>query len=306
MIHCKLCNSNKIYKSIGAFGRSHLPHNHPEVSSKNYYDKFLKNRKDEGLCVNCRDETTFHNINKGYYLYCKKCKIYSALNGVDKFGRSSSERKSEILKNRWKEDLKFRDTASNNYKKFAKPFSSKDVSERNKLNWTIPEYRDRMSKILTGNSHKGHFIFNKDIYFHSSYEAIFYYKRSIINSVDLIRCSDRIKYIDDEGKDHFYTPDFYEKDTNTVYEIKAQNLIDKNVHNAKTKIEIGLKYYGSRNVNYVVITEKDLFSEEKTKRNNLYIPYFVIKGIVRLYNEDKNNKILLKFKNYNFEEYEKY
>ncbi len=48
-----------------------------KILSKEYYDLYLK-KENEGVCLECGKETSFKNINKGYYLHCSiKCRSNS-------------------------------------------------------------------------------------------------------------------------------------------------------------------------------------------------------------------------------------
>lgn len=51
----------------------HIKNEH-QLSSKEYYDKFIRKEK-EGICPNCGKETTFRTLNEGYHTYCSyECK----------------------------------------------------------------------------------------------------------------------------------------------------------------------------------------------------------------------------------------
>jgi hypothetical protein len=74
---CKICNSP--LKDIHSLA-GHLRYNHKEISVKDYYDKFIKIHKNEGICSleDCSNETTFLGIKKGYSKHC--CVRHSQLN----------------------------------------------------------------------------------------------------------------------------------------------------------------------------------------------------------------------------------
>ncbi|MFW6281852.1 MAG: hypothetical protein ACOC1O_03545, partial [bacterium] len=68
MICCVFCG--KSFKYLGFANHVRLCHN---ISSKEYYDTYLKKEK-EGICLKCSAPTNFKNINMGYYEYCSsKC-----------------------------------------------------------------------------------------------------------------------------------------------------------------------------------------------------------------------------------------
>lgn len=67
MIQCKICNKEfNNYRGLG----SHLcKHN---ITSQEYYDKYLKIDNNDGICKICGNKTNFTNINNGYHIYCCK------------------------------------------------------------------------------------------------------------------------------------------------------------------------------------------------------------------------------------------
>lgn len=68
---CQICG--KEVKRIA----SHLRYSHLELSSKQYFDKYLK-EDGEGICALCGKDTTFSDINKRYHKYCStKCSANS-------------------------------------------------------------------------------------------------------------------------------------------------------------------------------------------------------------------------------------
>jgi len=66
-LKCKICDKElKSLKSLSSHIRVH------NVSSKEYYDKYLKN--DDGMCETCGKTTSFNSITNGYCKYCsQKC-----------------------------------------------------------------------------------------------------------------------------------------------------------------------------------------------------------------------------------------
>ena len=64
MFKCKICGQECGPKGIS----SHLKRKH-QISSKDYYDKYLKT-DDEGKCKICGKETTFDTVLTGYRPYC--------------------------------------------------------------------------------------------------------------------------------------------------------------------------------------------------------------------------------------------
>lgn len=72
---CRICNEK--FKTLRGLV-SHVYAKH-ELTSKNYYDKYLKKSKD-GECVVCGNETTYRNMGDGYL---KTCSIECRNNNKD-------------------------------------------------------------------------------------------------------------------------------------------------------------------------------------------------------------------------------
>lgn len=83
---CKICG-----KEIGNKGlTSHFKNTH-SISSKEYYDKYLK-QEGEGKCLECGKETKFIKFTKGYHTFCStKCSNNNK--GVSKLKKESYIRK---------------------------------------------------------------------------------------------------------------------------------------------------------------------------------------------------------------------
>ena len=66
-IICQICG-----KSITHFSglAKHIKTKH-NILPKEYYDKFLK-QDNEGICLNCKNQTTFIKLAKGYHKYCSR------------------------------------------------------------------------------------------------------------------------------------------------------------------------------------------------------------------------------------------
>ena len=66
---CELCK--KDFKHLGL----HLNYSHPEISHKEYYDRFLK-QGGEGFCFTCGKPLNFIDLRHGYKHYCNaKCEL---------------------------------------------------------------------------------------------------------------------------------------------------------------------------------------------------------------------------------------
>lgn len=67
---CKICKEEfSTYRGLGI----HVAHTH-KISTKDYYDKYIKESESEGFCRTCGKPTTFVSINNGYRPFCcSKC-----------------------------------------------------------------------------------------------------------------------------------------------------------------------------------------------------------------------------------------
>jgi len=67
-IECKICNLKTV--SLKALSQHIISHN---ITSKSYYDQYLK-KENDGICKECKKETKFLSIRKGYQTFCNlKC-----------------------------------------------------------------------------------------------------------------------------------------------------------------------------------------------------------------------------------------
>lgn len=73
-MNCKICNK-EFLKHVSL--SNHISRVH-KLKVKEYYDKFIK-IEGENECLGCGEETTFHNLEKGYRRYCS----YKCLNNSD-------------------------------------------------------------------------------------------------------------------------------------------------------------------------------------------------------------------------------
>jgi len=102
---CEECG--KTFKLTQGFGY-HIKHTH-KISSKEYYDKWLK-EKDDDKCIQCKNLTTFYTISKGYHRFCShKCSSNNLITR-DKCKKTCNKRynvdnvyQSEIIKNKCKQ-----------------------------------------------------------------------------------------------------------------------------------------------------------------------------------------------------------
>lgn len=74
---CKICG--RICFNYGSLS-THIRWHHKEISSKDYYDTYLKKDKNEHLCNICSKPINYINIRKGYNQVCSnfECRVISA------------------------------------------------------------------------------------------------------------------------------------------------------------------------------------------------------------------------------------
>lgn len=86
-IECHLCS--KEFKNLISLSR-HIKRSHPDVSTKDYYNLYLKTNNTDGFCKICTKPTKFLSLDKGYKdTCCKTC------TNIFKYGFSSPFCKEE-------------------------------------------------------------------------------------------------------------------------------------------------------------------------------------------------------------------
>lgn len=104
-IKCKICN----FESNNFRGFSNHINKIHKISSKDYYDKYLK-KENEDVCLICKNKTTFLNLSHGYRTYCStKCAMSdeNTKNKIketclNKYGYESASQSNDV-KNKMKE-----------------------------------------------------------------------------------------------------------------------------------------------------------------------------------------------------------
>lgn len=112
-------------------------------------------------------------------------------------------------------------------------------------------------------------VFNCSFYYDSSWEKDFIvfmeklFKKGYIKS--FYRNRDAIEYFKPDGTIHKYLPDFefyLDNGQKVVVEIKPKGFVEKDSV-VKRKISAAKKYYFKRKIKYIVITEKELYKNNK-------------------------------------------
>ena len=76
-----------------------------------------------------------------------------------------------------------------------------------------------------------------------------------LQGIKVERCLDKVPYVDEAGKSHLYTPDFYLPDFKFVIEIKGTWTFKANHGFVREKFFAAREYFKGR---YMLITEKEL------------------------------------------------
>lgn len=114
-LKCKICGL--LFEKIRSIS-NHVCKKH-KIILRDYYDKFFKVNKNEGLCKICRKPTTFYSLRFGYATYCcPKCgygdeeakKERNSLIKISHNKPESIEKNRNITLNLWKNE-KFRQNA---------------------------------------------------------------------------------------------------------------------------------------------------------------------------------------------------
>jgi len=132
MIKCEICEQELV--SLKALSQHIRFHN---ITSKVYYDQYLRTNSQEGICLTCGKETKFKSLSSGYQKFCNlKC------SNNNKIVKTTIQSKA---KNRWL-----------NYTEDDKQKISDKISLTVKEKWFDPdsfyntkEYRSKLSKAQT-------------------------------------------------------------------------------------------------------------------------------------------------------------
>lgn len=260
---CQICTKilgSKAWLSV------HVKSDH-NITPKEYYDKYFKTLS-EGICVMCQAKTEFYKYK--YRLFCSNSCVMKHYSPKMWQNQQHIEKMTAVLhKNNTDYDIIEKRKISNRAEWSGNLLRKKELSKKSKERWKNKSYREKMSQIVKCNSYgiKGKFI-AENIYFDSALEAIFLYVHYFSkNKYHIIRCPFKfsLEYVDEKGNIRRYHPDFYDEISNTIFEIKCQKWIDKNVYNAKIKIETATKKYKKLDINYSIITDKDLLFNEYNK-----------------------------------------
>ena len=269
------------------------------ISPQIFYDSLilgLTNEKDRPKCPICGNNLEFISISHGYPRTCSKnCHSelkrdnYNRISGMTKKGdRLSDELKQKIsltLTGRV-ESKETREKKSKYMKEFAKTEEGKRFYRN--IGKIVSETNQ---KILSGektiNTKTGYYVssrfkrgifdlttFGKTINYDSGWEKAFleyFMDESNISEIEIFdRCKQRIPYIDFDGKERMYSPDFFIKfksGIRLVIEIKPDILV-RTDETVKLKIQSGNNFYkDKKNIKYMVLTEKDFLK----RRNGLPI-----------------------------------
>lgn len=218
---CEICGK-ECESNIGFGG--HIKQVH-KINTKDYYDSYLK-QKDEGMCT-CGKETKFVNVVVGYRKHCSlKCahndeesKIKRRKTNLERYG-TENVLSSEKIRN------KLHQTMLEKYGS-TEIFSTTHFKEKHKKN-SIKKYKvahPMQNKDVYAKNAKSrkHYKYN-DVYFDSSWELAFWVY-CLDNNIKIEREPLKIKYIDENNKQHYYYPDFRINNLQII-EIKGDQYLD--------------------------------------------------------------------------------
>lgn len=103
-----------------------------------------------------------------------------------------------------------------------------------------------------GRSYQGWY---KGIYFRSTFELIFMVENQNLDLISAEKTEFRVEYTNLDLKRYYY-PDFYSEKSNTVYEIKSNQWAEDPLN--KNKFEFARNHFKEKNMEYSIITEKNL------------------------------------------------
>jgi len=94
MLICKICK--KECKNLNSLS-IHVVKKH-KINKKEYYDLYLKNNDNIGICLNCGNDCNFISLSKGYHDFCSgkcaKSKKFNKLIGA-KISKESIEKRKQ-------------------------------------------------------------------------------------------------------------------------------------------------------------------------------------------------------------------
>lgn len=134
-IICKICEKELNVGGLGSHLRIH------NLNKQEYYNLYLK-KENEGICLNCENETKFISIISGYAKYCKKCsyiKRFKTIRNTWK-NKCKEEKDKFVLKNKKAKLIKYGNENYNNIEKMKEsclkkynvdnPFKSEIIKEK--------------------------------------------------------------------------------------------------------------------------------------------------------------------------------
>jgi endogenous inhibitor of DNA gyrase (YacG/DUF329 family) len=150
MLVCKICKKKfKNYKSLATHLRTH------KITSKEYYDRFLK-KEGESVCPVCGKETSFINLNLGYYSFCSnKC---ASIAQKGKHHSEETKRKiSDANKGKYPSEETKRKMSDAKKGKHLSEETKKKISDANKgeNNPFYGKYHSEETKKKISDAHKG-------------------------------------------------------------------------------------------------------------------------------------------------------
>lgn len=118
MLLCSICGRECLnFNSLAQHVRSH------GITSKLYYDTFLKQSSDEGFCKICKNPTNFDRISTGYKSYCcRRCQAIAINSSIDMVKRQVKIKTTKLKR--------YGDENYNNTTQAHKTFNAKTDKEK--------------------------------------------------------------------------------------------------------------------------------------------------------------------------------
>ena len=257
------------------------------ITPQIYYDVIilgLTNIKDRPVCKNCGKLTRFDGFKYGYLDTCsKECRFIIRDKRLSELGKY-------ITKTLLRTD-KFRKDASERMKRFYKTEEGKKLKQKSSELTSKRNVEMMINKSYYSSSCRTSGKYKVGIYKSTVFDTCFNYDSSweykFIKFLETkkdkwkIRCFDRCKepiiYYWEDGSKHRYLPDFYIEFDNIkmVIEIKPHVLYERDPV-FKLKRIAAKKYFSKKNIKYITLTEKDLF----TTKYHKYSKYMEDRGII--------------------------
>lgn len=263
IVKCKICSR----ECNGFLGLGMHIHGSHSISSKQYYDEYLK-KDHEGKCLSCNRETRFRSFSDGYFRFCAKCGCKQApkiawSRGLTKETNASIARSAQIRAGVTRTKI-VREKMSKAKLGITQSKVAREKRSIGMINFIIQNNGVNPGAITFFH---GWFYSNKNkkkISYDSSWELIAF---KILELMSQVQSYDRCKYVlsykSESSLIKNYLPDILVKYVNGIEEIiEIKPLYKLKDFNTKSKFKAGKNYAKQHNLKYSVWTEKHLGIEK--------------------------------------------